>query len=405
MDSFDFTADVKRQTSRLVDYLQQKALMEAATAAVSGSRAGNTNTATTIDPIRVLPEAQRTELLSRIAREWESLFSISVREVEAAVWGPEGGGGWGLKNEMLTTCLVPYAVATKIITDRMPHTYKDVALRELEHEEAIRGQRMASKKSTTSPTTSPPPPLPKNTLIQWKDIDVYRKKPPMVSGPFQRPPVVSIMGHIDHGKTTLLDTLMKSNLCSREAGRITQSVRAFTINLATCLSTLQDGSNTKGGGDGGKLVPTTPYPSELTIIDTPGHKAFSEMRLHSQLLSDYVLLLVALDEGIQGQTVEIVHVALNADRPIVVVFNKADKFSDMKMLAMRLATVIEELKREGLHVRIVHDSADLNRLASKQSKRHLGATVAEVYLLKQSKLDAKVQQHSNSTTAVPGRAS
>lgn len=252
MDSFDFTAFVHRRTQALVAQLQQQAIHRAAGTAVGNHEKRMAET----DPNRVLPQLQRDAIRDGVSREWRALLDLSVAEVEAAVWGSEGQGGWGLKNDMLTTCLVPYAAAVQIIVSRMPREYREVAQRELEHDESVREARKASQSNRSRESGQsrlpPPPSIPNNTLIQWKDIDVYRRKAPMVSGQYQRPPVISIMGHVDHGKTTLLDMLMQSNLCSREAGRITQSVRAFTINTATCLNSLR--AKREGGIDRKSVV-------------------------------------------------------------------------------------------------------------------------------------------------------
>ena len=145
-----------------------------------------------------------------------------------------------------------------------------------------------------------------------------------------RPPVVTIMGHVDHGKTSLLDSLRDTNVVSSEHGGITQHIGAYQVKT-----------------NDNKLI---------TFIDTPGHAAFTEMRARGSKITDIVVLVVAADDGIKPQTVEAIKHAKAAKVPIIVAVNKCDlpekNVSKIKNEMMQYELVAEDLSGDTLFVEV-----------------------------------------------------
>ncbi len=205
-----------------------------------------------------------------------------------------------------------------------------------------------------------------NPIREEKAEEIIQKiKATRVENLKNRPPIVTVMGHVDHGKTSVLDALRKANVVSGEFGGITQHIGAYQI---------ENQSN------------------KLTFIDTPGHAAFTEMRARGSRLTDVVVLVVAADDGVKPQTVESIKHAKAANVPIVVAINKCDlpeaDPQKIKNQLLEYELIAEDLSGDTLMVEI-----------SAKTKLNLEKLV-EAIILQAEILDLKTDFDSKATGVV-----
>ena len=196
--------------------------------------------------------------------------------------------------------------------------------------------------------------------VSEADVEVGLKREDADEGALEsRAPVVTIMGHVDHGKTSLLDALRETDVAAHEAGGITQHIGAYQVTVSTG--------------------------AKITFIDTPGHAAFTEMRSRGAQVTDIVVLCVAADDGIMPQTIEAIHHAKAAGVPIIVAINKIDKpgadASRVRTELLQHNLQVEEMGGEVLSVEVsATEKTNLDKLE-------------EIILLQAELLDLKANRN------------
>ncbi len=168
-------------------------------------------------------------------------------------------------------------------------------------------------------------------VTNFEEYEIIDKEEDLV----KRPPVVTVMGHVDHGKTTLLDAIRKTDVASGEAGGITQAISAYQVKVKD---------------------------NYITFIDTPGHAAFTEMRARGASITDIVIIIIAADDGIMPQTEEVIDHAKAANVPIIVAINKIDKPE------ANVERVMTQLTEHGLTPEAWGGDTIVNEISAKSGK-------------------------------------
>jgi translation initiation factor IF-2 len=175
-------------------------------------------------------------------------------------------------------------------------------------------------------------------LKYLEENDEYIDKRPKAKNLVKRSPIVTIMGHVDHGKTTLLDALRNTNVVATEFGGITQHIGAFNCSLMSSSDKQE---------------------KTITFLDTPGHAAFMSMRARGARLTDIIVLVIAADDGIMEQTIESIRLAKESNCAIIVAINKIDKTNETQIRKLKQDLIKYDLQTEdiGGDIQCVHISA------------------------------------------------
>jgi translation initiation factor IF-2 len=242
-------------------------------------------------------EKQRTRLTVVNAFNADDVRERSVASFRRRTQRLKGHASNEPKEKLIREVTIPEAITIQELANRMSERAVDV-IRLL-----MKQGQMATINDTLDPDTAQLIAEEMgHTVRRVAEADVEEGLFDTADDPAQtapRAPVVTVMGHVDHGKTSLLDSIRSANVASGEAGGITQHIGAYQV--------------------------TAPSGAKITFIDTPGHAAFTAMRARGAKVTDIVVLVVAADDGVMPQTVEAIHHAKAAKVPIIVAINKMDK--------------------------------------------------------------------------------
>ena len=270
-------------------------------------------------PTRAAPQKQRSRLTVVTALSADDVRERSVASFRRRTQRMTGHRDNDQKEKIVREVTIPETITIQELANRMAERSVDVIKLLMKQ-----GQMMKITDVIDSDTAQLIAEELGHTVRRVAESDIEEGVFDVADAPEtlkSRPPVVTIMGHVDHGKTSLLDAIRATNVVSGEAGGITQHIGAYQV--------------------------TSPQGSKITFIDTPGHAAFTAMRARGAKVTDLVILVVAADDGVMPQTVEAIHHAKAAHAPMIVAINKIDK-TDGKPERVRSELLQHEVQVESL---------------------------------------------------------
>jgi translation initiation factor IF-2 len=268
---------------------------------------------------RAAPPKERGRLTLVTALRADEVRERSVASFRRRTQRLKGGASNEPKEKLVREVTIPEAITIADLANRMSERAVDVIRLMMQQ-----GQMVTINDVIDADTAQIIAEEMGHTVRRVAEADVEEGLFDVADDPadmLPRAPVVTVMGHVDHGKTSLLDTIRAADVVSGEAGGITQHIGAYQV--------------------------TSPSGTKITFIDTPGHAAFTAMRARGAKVTDIVVLVVAADDGVMPQTVEAIHHAKAAKVPIIVAINKIDK-PDAKPDRVRTELLQHEIQVESL---------------------------------------------------------
>ncbi len=270
-------------------------------------------------PARLTPQKERGRLTLVTALRADEVRERSVASFRRRTQRLKGHASDEPKEKLIREVIIPEAITIQELANRMAERAVDV-IRLLMKQ----GQMVVITDVIDADTAQLVAEEMGHSVRRVAESDVEEGLFDVADDPaamVPRPPVVTVMGHVDHGKTSLLDAIRSTEVAAGEAGGITQHIGAYQV--------------------------TSPTGAKITFIDTPGHAAFTSMRARGAKVTDIVILVVAADDGVMPQTVEAIHHAKAAKVPMIVAINKIDK-PDAKPDRVRTELLQHEIQVESL---------------------------------------------------------